>query len=122
MLCAWLKVTLKIVNQITWRVSQNVSIYLAHSFRVMCSLCVRDSFTKFPICLSIKLVSSDEYRTAFLSCVEQNKISWYPFIMMYFDYLTDFHVSRFHMCIVALISQAPIKLLQLHCFTRIVYY
>ena len=71
---------------------------------IVCILSILYSLAKFPISLTIELVSSDENGTTFFSCVKQKQIGRYSLILMYLYDMTDFDTSRLHMCIVSFIS------------------
>ncbi len=66
-------------------------------------------FPKFPISLSIKLVSPDEYWAAFLSGIEQQEVGWDSLVVMDLDDLADLQVGRGYRCVVTSSIQLPLK-------------
>ena len=60
--------------------------------RVSDGLTLRDShgLAQLPISFTIKLIRSDEDGAIFLSSVEKEAVGWEAFILVNFDYVSDF--------------------------------
>ena len=75
---------IEFIDLICWRLSFNLSSDRRNILRIIFLLNVSYSFSKFPVCLPIKLISSNKHRSCFFSGIQQNKVSRYSFIMMNF--------------------------------------
>ena len=64
--------------------------------RVSDGLTLRDShgLAQLPISLTIKLIRSDKYGAILLSSVEKEAVGWEAFILVNFDYVSDFQSCR----------------------------
>ena len=88
-----------------------MTVKVYYIFRVLMLLSVGHSLPQLPISLAIQLISPDEYRPALLCGIEENEVSRDALILMYLDNVTDLHVCRRDMRIVALDSNSLVALI-----------
>ena len=66
-----LEIAFEIIDLIIGRVCNYICIKGSNLIWIVCILSILYSLAKFPISLTIELVSSDENGTTFFSCVKQ---------------------------------------------------
>ena len=84
---------MEIVNQLIWRVRDNLTISADDLGAGLNFLSESYSFSKLPIGLSIKLICPDEDAATLFSSLQKNKVGWYPFVLMNFDNVSNLKIG-----------------------------
>ena len=82
----------KLVNLIIRRISEHVVAIIVDQEFVFLPLSKWNSFSEFPIRLTVKLVSFDENTATLLSGFKKDQIGWHSLALRNLDNLADFYV------------------------------
>ena len=82
----------ELVNLIVGWVGKHVITIVVVEVLIFLTLSLRDRFPKFPVCLTIELISLDKDRATGFSSFEQNKICRDALSLIHLHNHTDFYV------------------------------
>lgn len=87
-----LEVAFEVVNFIVRGHANDVAIYVEDSFRWTRLLSDWNCLPKFPVSLTVQLVSPDEHCPCLLGSIEQQKICWQSLVLVHFDDHTNLQI------------------------------